>query len=277
VSWWWRSPHPAVGTATGLTELSAVVETAPNFDDEAGGDADADDPAIWVHPSRPDRWRVQFRVYAVDPRGASAGQRVLTDVTAPDAALAFSRDAAEVEDQHTAYGLAVYGDPAGGAPWVAVSRRSETRIGLFRLVPAADGRISYSRAALDLPAAFQLSDGSRWSPCGEPGDGPHAEGLTIAYRGTNRTPLASSQGDSTFATYRIEGHGQTYRGGFRVVDGPAIDRVQHSDGAAVTTQAVGPRFPYGLLAVHDGENTPGDSDRENTTSSWGRLEIGTEL
>jgi len=43
------APVPAAGPVT------AVTETAPNFDDEAGGDADADDPAIWVNPARPAR------------------------------------------------------------------------------------------------------------------------------------------------------------------------------------------------------------------------------
>lgn len=32
--------------------MTAVAETAARFDDESGGDADADDPAIWVHPTR---------------------------------------------------------------------------------------------------------------------------------------------------------------------------------------------------------------------------------
>src|SRR5690349_1846322 len=32
-------------------QVKASLETAPLFDDEAGGDADADDPAIWVHPT----------------------------------------------------------------------------------------------------------------------------------------------------------------------------------------------------------------------------------
>lgn len=31
-----------------------VTETPPLFDDEAGGEADADDPAIWVHRTRPE-------------------------------------------------------------------------------------------------------------------------------------------------------------------------------------------------------------------------------
>jgi 3-phytase len=93
-------------------------------------------------------------------------------------------------------------------------------------------------------------------------------------RGSTSAPTlyASSQGDSTFAEYRIDGGRLTYRAGFEVADGPAADGVQHSDGAAVTTQSLGPRFPHGLFAVHDRENTPGDGDREGTNFKLVRLE-----
>jgi hypothetical protein len=30
-------------------QVTASLETAPLFDDEAGGEADADGPAVWVH------------------------------------------------------------------------------------------------------------------------------------------------------------------------------------------------------------------------------------
>jgi 3-phytase len=365
-------------------EVRARAETAANHDDAAGGDADADDPAIWAHPSRPgdsvvigtlknggltvvdlrgrelqhvptppggrfnnvdvvtggrlgdlavvsDRGLDRVRVYAVDPRGARAGAAVLTDVTSAAAPLVFSADETEVAEQRTAYGLAVRPDPAGGAPWVVVSRRHETRLGLFRLTAEPGGRVGYRPVArLDLPAVFRVAGGD-WTPCGEPGEGPQvegmvvdrvddvlyaaqedvgiwriplsrngfgrpalvervrefgrpatydeeteecvptgppppaagthltadAEGLTIAYpaRGP-RTLLASSQGDSTFARYRPEHTGLRYLGGFAVVDSRATDGVQHSDGAAVTTTPLGPAFPHGLLAVHDGEDTP---------------------
>ena len=88
-----------------------------------------------------------------------------------------------------------------------------------------------------------------------------AEGLTIEY-GPRRVLLASSQGDSTFARYRITGGGLRYTGGFEVVDG-RTDSVEHSDGAAVTTTPLGPAYPAGLLVLHDGENTP-DEGRTNT-------------
>lgn len=281
-----------------------------------------------------DRGLDRIRVYAIDPRGARAGAAVLTDVTSAAAPLVFSADEAEVADQRTAYGLAVRADPAGGAPWVVVSRRHETRLGLFRLTAEPGGRIGYRAvASLDLPSVFRVA-GSDWTPCGEPGEGPQvegmvvdrvdgvlyaaqedvgiwriplsregfghpalvervrgfgqpaaydeeteecvptgppppsagrhltadAEGLTIAYpaRGP-RTLLASSQGDSTFARYRVERTGPRYLGGFAVVGSAATDGVQHSDGAAVTTTPLGRAFPHGLLVVHDGENTPDDS------------------
>jgi 3-phytase len=36
--------------AAPVPEIHAVLQTATQFDDDAGGNADADDPAIWVHP-----------------------------------------------------------------------------------------------------------------------------------------------------------------------------------------------------------------------------------
>lgn len=92
-----------------------------------------------------------------------------------------------------------------------------------------------------------------------------AEGLTIAYGRHDRTLYASSQGDSTFARYRVDGRFR-YVGGFAVVDSAGIDGVQHSDGAAVTTTPLGRDYPHGLLVVHDGENTPADPDRGADTN-----------
>jgi len=51
--------HPAYASGpTGVTELTGVTaaaETAPNWDDEAGGNANADDPAIWIDQKDPGR------------------------------------------------------------------------------------------------------------------------------------------------------------------------------------------------------------------------------
>jgi 3-phytase len=52
-------------------------------------------------------------------------------------------------------------------------------VGLFRLRFTPTG-VSYARTAtVDLPDTFQLSDGTSWSPCDEPGVGPQVEGMVV--------------------------------------------------------------------------------------------------
>lgn len=45
----------AGSTADSVDEVQAVVETPAQFDDDAGGNADADDPAIWRNNAQPSR------------------------------------------------------------------------------------------------------------------------------------------------------------------------------------------------------------------------------
>ncbi len=83
------------------------------------------------------------------------------------------------------------------------------------------------------------------------------EGLTIYY-GQNGSGylLASSQGDSSYAAFSREGNND-YLGSFVIDDGSGeIDGVEESDGADVTSVALGTQFPNGLLVVHDGSNEP---------------------
>ncbi|MEV6598286.1 phytase [Actinoplanes sp. NPDC051346] len=49
-----KAPAAASSSPT-LVEIPAVLETQPEFDDDAGGNADVDDPAIWVNPDDPAR------------------------------------------------------------------------------------------------------------------------------------------------------------------------------------------------------------------------------
>ncbi|WP_318196321.1 phytase [Streptomyces sp. MCL20-2] len=93
-----------------------------------------------------------------------------------------------------------------------------------------------------------------------------AEGVTIyhAEDGTGYV-LASSQGDNTFAVYAREGD-NAHLGNFAIKDGPAIDGVQHSDGSTVVNVPLGDAFPKGLLITHDGEATPADPDRGDSTN-----------
>lgn len=48
-----EQPADAPRAAAALVEVPAVLETRPEFDDDAGGNADVDDPAIWIHPDKP--------------------------------------------------------------------------------------------------------------------------------------------------------------------------------------------------------------------------------
>ncbi|MEU4524977.1 phytase [Amycolatopsis sp. NPDC024027] len=226
----------AVSLLTAVPASAAPREPAPvlqtqAFVDDAGAspaNADADDPAIWVHPRDPersvvlgtlkkgglaafdlggrtlqlvpagpggrfnnvdvvgdlavvsDRGRDRVRVYRIDPAGSAAGAHVLRDVTDPAAAPVFSASESEVDEQRTAYGLAAGRDPHTGVRWVAVTRRHETRVALLRLVDRPGGTVGTAPiATVDLPSTFRLPDGSAWSPCEEPGEGPQLEGSVL--------------------------------------------------------------------------------------------------
>lgn len=126
-----------------------------------------------------DRGRDRVRVYRIDPRGSRAGAAVLTDVTDPQARPVFAASEAEVDEQRTAYGLAAARDPRSGTRWVAVTQRHEARVALLAL-RSGGGVVGTRRLdVLDLPTTFRLPDGSRWSPCEEPGEGPQLEGSVI--------------------------------------------------------------------------------------------------
>lgn len=82
-----------------------------------------------------------------------------------------------------------------------------------------------------------------------------AEGLTTIADATGRYLIASSQGDSTFPVWRIDGAAPEYKGRFKIVDG-AIDGVTGTDGLAAASGQVGP-FPDGLVVIQDDVNDIG--------------------
>ncbi|GGU80404.1 hydrolase [Streptomyces litmocidini] len=233
-----------VGTATAATApppVYAKAETPPLFDDEAGGNANADDPAIWYNSARPsaslvvgtakegglqvygldghlvqslpapaapgpdaapgrynnvdllpnvrfpdgrrstvavatDRGRDRLRLYRID---GSNPTTPLTDVTDASAPRAFAATEAEVDDQFTAYGLATWHDPDSGASYALVSQRNTSDIALFKITSTAGGTLTYHKVrTLRLPSAFD-TPGGRWSPCEDPGEGPHIEGIVV--------------------------------------------------------------------------------------------------
>ncbi|WP_309112973.1 phytase [Saccharothrix sp.] len=125
-----------------------------------------------------DRGRDRVRVYEIDGRGSAAGSAVVRDVTDPAARPVFSASEEEVDDQHTAYGLAA--GRVDRTPVVVVNRRNETRVALLHVVPAAGGAVGTKVVStVDLPSTFPLPGGTSWTPCGEPGEGPQLEGMVV--------------------------------------------------------------------------------------------------
>ncbi|MEW6538373.1 MAG: phytase [Pseudomonadota bacterium] len=82
-----------------------------------------------------------------------------------------------------------------------------------------------------------------------------AEGLTTITDASGRYLIASSQGDSTFPVWGIDGPAPEYKGRFKVVDG-AVDGITGTDGLAAASGAVGP-FPDGLVVIQDDVNDIG--------------------
>lgn len=225
-------------------QVTTDNETPVLYDDEEGGNASGDDPAIWVHPGDSgasivivtakdgglrvydvagteiqsiaatpaprsdgvegrynnvdiayglalgdatvdvavvsDRYNDQLRFWVIDPAGSDASFP-LTEITAPEQAFLFNPDRDAVDDEHTAYGVAVY-QPHMDAAYAVVTQEGTTRIATVELV-AKGGSMSYRDARfLVLPAAFALPDGTTWVPCEEPGVLPQLEGVAVDQR-----------------------------------------------------------------------------------------------
>lgn len=230
-------------------------ETEAFFDDDAGGKANADDPAIWAHPKQPqqslivstlkegglavfslrgltlqriaapasdgddapgrfnnvdivtgfklgtqfvdlavvsDRGHDKLRIYRINPNHG-AEVLPLTDITDAAAPFVFNATQDQVNDQRTAYGLAVTRNRLGGAV-VAVSQREQSRLATLELVATAQGQVSYRRKQfIDMPSSFTLPNLKTWTPCqDEDGVQPQFEGMVIDSR-TNTLYAAQEQ------------------------------------------------------------------------------------
>jgi len=116
----------------------------------------------------------------------------------------------------------------------------EGEIGILRYSAEADGGQDY--------AVVQPIDQAFFTP--------DVEGLSIYYGEDGEGYLiASSQGDSTFPVWRIDGAEPQYKGRFVVVDG-TVDGVTGTDGLAALGGPVGP-FPEGLVVIQDDVNDTG--------------------
>ncbi len=89
------------------------------------------------------------------------------------------------------------------------------------------------------------------------------EGLTLLREDTQTFLIASSQGDSAFAVWRVEGETPIYQGRFSVYPGNGIDAVTGTDGVAALGGQVGP-YGKGVVVMQD------DSDTHDETPATAR-------
>jgi 3-phytase len=126
-------------------------------------------------------------------------------------------------------------DPATGALYIA-----EENVGLWRygLDPASGAARTLVQP---IAAGVLVAD---------------AEGLTIIEDGSARYLIGSSQGDSTFPIWRVDGAAPEYKGRFRIEDG-ATDRVTGTDGLDALGGPLGDAFPEGVVVIQDDVNDVG--------------------
>lgn len=86
---------------------------------------------------------------------------------------------------------------------------------------------------------------------------PDVEGLTLLREGAKTWLIASSQGDSAFGVWRVDGAAPVYSGRFSVVGGAGADPVTGTDGVAALGGPVGD-FPEGLVVMQDDSDTEGE-------------------
>jgi len=84
-----------------------------------------------------------------------------------------------------------------------------------------------------------------------------AEGLTILKDGKARYLIGSSQGDSTFPVWRIDGAAPEYKGRFVVRDGDGVDGITGTDGLDAQGGFISERFPEGVVVIQDDVNDVG--------------------
>lgn len=82
------------------------------------------------------------------------------------------------------------------------------------------------------------------------------EGLAIITDGEARYLIGSSQGDSTFPVWRVDGAAPVWVGRFVVTAG-GVDAITGTDGLHALGGPVGPAFPEGVVVIQDDINDVG--------------------
>lgn len=91
---------------------------------------------------------------------------------------------------------------------------------------------------------------------------PDVEGLTLLREGSKTWLIVSSQGDSAFAIWRVDGPEPDYRGRFSVMSANGVDGVTGTDGVAAIGGIVG-QYDQGLVVVQDDVDDEGETPTTN--------------
>jgi 3-phytase len=86
---------------------------------------------------------------------------------------------------------------------------------------------------------------------------PDVEGIALLREGPKTWLIVSSQGDSAFAVWRVDGPDPVYRGRFSVVSAGGVDGVTGTDGVAAIGGIVG-QYRQGLVVVQDDVDDVGE-------------------
>jgi 3-phytase len=91
---------------------------------------------------------------------------------------------------------------------------------------------------------------------------PDVEGMTLLREGEKTWLIVSSQGDSAFAVWRVDGDEPAYRGRFSVVSAAGVDGVTGTDGVAAHAGPAGP-YAAGLVVMQDDVDDAGETVTTN--------------
>ncbi|NUO56826.1 MAG: phytase [Hamadaea sp.] len=132
--------------ATTLPEVEAELETPALFDDDAGGNANADDPAIWLHPAHSGRSVVVATAKEGGLRAYSLSGATLQSIPAPQPPRP-GDEGGRFNNVDLLYGM-----PIGGAARdiAVVSDRGRDQLRIYRIDPAA--------AAVGAPPLVDVTD-----------------------------------------------------------------------------------------------------------------------
>ncbi|AXE24512.1 hydrolase [Streptomyces globosus] len=159
-------------------------------------------------------------------------------------------------------------DPANGMLYAG-----QEDVGIWRIKADLTGpaRLMDKVREYGVPGTYD-EETEECTPGADPGYGGRhlaadVEGLTlITEPDGDGYLLASGQGDNRFVAYDRETEDDNeFEGSFRITAASAaLDGSEACDGAAALNAPLGARYPNGLLVVQDGQETPGDGDREAT-------------